>query len=344
MSDTSTILKLEASAGAWDAFVEQQPEATFCHLAGWREVMTEALGHECQYVAVVDGEGTWRGALPLVRVRSPIFGRFLVSMPFLNYGGPIGTPAAQDRLSRFAVGEARRFGSQLLELRNRSAVTSDLEVNGRKITVTLPLPTTVPALWEKFPSKLLARAHGRFERLGKAGWMAEVLNLRGQVETALGRHTRAGNAYREALAWIQKGEPSPALEIHVRLNLAELYLVTDRFLEAESEARRAEEIAVGVGLPLRLIKAYTVLGRLRGQQNDEYGFVFFEQAVQLCRTTDCPPANEGEVYYEYGLFKNRLGQRDEARAYFDRAREIFEAVGGASELGKVREEIRKLSA
>jgi len=31
-----------------------------------------------------------KGVLPLVRVRSFVFGHYLVSMPFLNYGGPLG--------------------------------------------------------------------------------------------------------------------------------------------------------------------------------------------------------------------------------------------------------------
>ena len=59
---------------------------------------------------------------------------------------------------------------------------------------------------------------------------------------------------------------------------------------------------------------------------------------------DCPPTLEGEVYYDYALFRARLGQREEARAYLERAREIFESVGGASELARVRDELQKMSA
>jgi FemAB-related protein (PEP-CTERM system-associated) len=102
----------------------------------------------------MDESGEWCGVLPLVRVRSPLFGRYLVSMPFLNYGGPIGTRDAQERLSRFAMNQAKQLGAQLLELRNRSAVASCLELNQRKITVNLPLPGSSAELWERFPSKL----------------------------------------------------------------------------------------------------------------------------------------------------------------------------------------------
>src|SRR2546422_7723813 len=73
------------------------------------------------------------------------------------------------------------------------------------------------------------------------------------------------------------------------------------------------------------------MGRLRGRQQDETGFVFFEQAIELCKTVERAAATEGEVYLEYGLFRERLGQREEARAYLERAREIFDSVGRSEE-------------
>ena len=154
MTDRPAVLRLEASANAWDAFVARTPEATFCHLSGWRDIMADVLGHECHYSAAVDDEGTWCGVLPLVRVRSPLFGSYLVSMPFLNYGGPSGDVTAQGQLSQFALREARRLNAGLLELRNRQPVSSPLTVHARKITVLLPLPDSASQLWDRFPSKL----------------------------------------------------------------------------------------------------------------------------------------------------------------------------------------------
>ncbi|MBI4502673.1 MAG: tetratricopeptide repeat protein [Gemmatimonadetes bacterium] len=190
----------------------------------------------------------------------------------------------------------------------------------------------------------LARAYSRFEKLGNTTHLAEAMNTRGVLETTLNRFGRAASAYREALAWLRKGEANPAVEISIRLNLADMYLRTERVLEAEEEIRRAEELAIGENLPRRLIEIYSLMGKLRGHQSDETGFVFFEQAVELCRTMDCPPALEGEVYYGYGLFRGQLGNREEARAYLERAREIFESVGGGSELARVREELKRMSA
>ena len=75
---------------AWDAFVRSQPGWTPFHLYGWRHAIEDTLGHECLYHMATDAGGALHGVLPLVRVRSVLFGHYLVSMPFVNYGGPLG--------------------------------------------------------------------------------------------------------------------------------------------------------------------------------------------------------------------------------------------------------------
>ena len=87
-----------------------------------------------------------------------------------------------------------------------------------------------------------------------------------------------------------------------------------------------------------------MMGKLRGAQDDETGFVFFEQAIELCNTLERSPATEAQVYVEYGLFRERLGQREEARAYLERARAIFESLGEAVERDRVEAELRKVAS
>jgi len=174
--------------------------------------------------------------------------------------------------------------------------------------------------------------------------MAGVLNTQGQVDAGMGREAAAVAAYREALAWARRGERDAGLEAVIRLNLAELHLEAGRLLEAEEESRRAEQVAIAHGLTRRLVQSYLLMGRMRGRQRDETGFVFFEQAIQLCQTLERSPALEAQVYQEYGLFRTALGSRDEARAYLERAREIFESLGETFEVAKVREELQQVSA
>jgi serine/alanine adding enzyme len=148
------VVVVDAADDRWDRFVATASESTFCHLAGWREIMTGVLGHEALYLAATDGTGAWRGALPLVRVKS-ILGHYLVSLPFLNDGGPLGDDGARLHLVEHAVTEARRSGATLLELRARSGVPGPVLPSNRKISVHLAMPASVEDLWEKtFRAKL----------------------------------------------------------------------------------------------------------------------------------------------------------------------------------------------
>ena len=94
--------------------------------------------------------------LPLVRVKSLVFGHYLVSMPFLNYGGPLGTDQGIRAVTDEACRLADSAGAKLLELRSRVALPLDLPVSHRKITVVLDLPEgRDPArLWQALGSKL----------------------------------------------------------------------------------------------------------------------------------------------------------------------------------------------
>src|SRR5205085_12160514 len=94
--------RFDGPATEWDAFASAQKGYTHFHRYGWRRVMQDVYGHDCIYVAARDERGALAGVLPLVRVKSMLFGHFLVSMPFLNYGGPLGT----DEATRALVDEA----------------------------------------------------------------------------------------------------------------------------------------------------------------------------------------------------------------------------------------------
>ncbi|HEV8304177.1 MAG TPA: hypothetical protein VGQ25_04400 [Gemmatimonadales bacterium] len=192
----------------------------------------------------------------------------------------------------------------------------------------------------------LRRARECFEALAAGREMALVLDAQGELDAALGRAESAAAAYREALAWLRREGRDVELDVTIRLHLAELLLEAGRALEAEEEMRRAEQLAISSNLAHRLVQIYARLGTLRGGQGDETGFVFFEQAIELCRALGCPPAEEARVYHAYGLFRSRFGGagRDEARAYLERAREIFQSLGVEAEVERVRAELQELTA
>ena len=151
---TLTVERYEGGEDEWDGFAREQSGYTHFHRLRWRTLITKVFGHECVYLAARDGEGTVVGVLPLVRVRSIVFGHYLVSMPFLNYGGPLGTDDGINALVDESVAMAKSEGVKLLELRSRVPLRIPLDASHRKITVILDLPRTPDQLFKRFDGKV----------------------------------------------------------------------------------------------------------------------------------------------------------------------------------------------
>ena len=164
-----TVATFDGEPAAWDAFLER-PGATFCHRFGWRAVLEDALGHETFWLSARGHGGSLEGVLPLARVKSRLFGDYLVSMPFLNYGGPVGSPSACRALASEAQRLAGECGVDLLELRTRHATEgTDLVENTRKLTVLKSLPSDPEELWEK---GIKAKVRSQIRRPMKEGMEA----------------------------------------------------------------------------------------------------------------------------------------------------------------------------
>lgn len=193
-------------------------------------------------------------------------------------------------------------------------------------------------------AKHLARALECFEGVGDDAGIIRALLARGRMEAKQGASAEALASYRQALTRLPVAQADPLLELSVRLRLAELYLDLGRIREAEDEARRAEDIAITHDLPSTLALVYMIMGKLRGRQGDETGFVFFEQAIELCRTGDPARRIEADVYSEYARFRVAMGDRNEARAYLERARELVAPFGDEVARQRIDEELRQLVA
>ncbi len=170
--ETSSALEIVdwTDAGQWDRFVESAADATFCHLHGWREVFGAGFGHPTHYRAAVSAQGLV-GVQPLVHVRSRLFGNYLVSMPFLNYGGPLGTTGVRTALADDARRIAEQAGVDLLELRARVPLDTSLDEVHRKVTVVLALGDDAEQLFTK---GLKAKVRSQVRRPLKAGMEARI--------------------------------------------------------------------------------------------------------------------------------------------------------------------------
>jgi FemAB-related protein (PEP-CTERM system-associated) len=122
----------------------------------WLSVLQEGLGHEVYAIEATAG-GCTVGYLPLALVSSMLFGRFLVSLPYLNTNGVVA-PAAdvQAELITRAVTLADELNVRYLELRHEGPIAHP-ELNATmtsKVHMRLALPVTGEALWKGFDPKV----------------------------------------------------------------------------------------------------------------------------------------------------------------------------------------------
>jgi len=162
------------SIARWDRYVLESPTATGYHMTAWRQVVEEAFGHETVYLMVRDQQGDVRGVLPLVLLNSRLFGRFLISMPFFNYGGlDADIQPARDLLLEAAAQEALALRADHVELRQSDPMASAWKCRDHKVSMRLPLPRDFQVLLKSFPSKL----RSQIRRPQKEGMVAQVGGL-----------------------------------------------------------------------------------------------------------------------------------------------------------------------
>jgi FemAB-related protein (PEP-CTERM system-associated) len=148
------ITPLESETKLWDDFVHRQPAARGPHLSGWKSVIEESFGHTCIYLMAMENNAV-HGVLPLVHVRSRWFGSFLISVPFLNYGGIVAEQEAiRASLFNFARDLAVAYGAAYVELRHETPQLNDAPTKQHKVTMLLDLPDEPEQLWKQFKTKL----------------------------------------------------------------------------------------------------------------------------------------------------------------------------------------------
>lgn len=137
-------------------FVMADRPAPLSRHPAWLDVLRAGLGQDV-YALEATENGETVGFLPLAFVRSLLFGRFLVSLPYLNSNGIVATsPEVAAMLISRAVELANSLRVRYLELRHEAAVQHpSLTVTASsKVHMRLPLPTTTDQLWKGFDAKV----------------------------------------------------------------------------------------------------------------------------------------------------------------------------------------------
>ncbi len=156
-------------AVAWREFVASCPGAEVGHRWEFLDLLGEVFGHEPLRLVAKRGE-RWVGVLPLVVQRS-FLGRFLTSVPYLNYAGVLASdPEARAGLATEAVDLARRLGADRLELRGREGGDLPIGAWRGKCCYTLELDGGMEGLQRALGAKLRAQ----IKRPLKEGYTARV--------------------------------------------------------------------------------------------------------------------------------------------------------------------------
>lgn len=200
-------------------------------------------------------------------------------------------------------------GGSYPRLRNQLAINlSAVERERGNLAEAATLLDSVSGPWEE----LSAEEHSAF------------FNYHGLLFLAMGDFNTAEPLFRQALE-LAANDFQRAMILD---SLTELLIVQGSLNEAEACARAAEECAVRVGSPRALAEIYTRLGKIFRLRSDLSGVTFFEKALELCRGRTYPLI-EANAYREYGQFRDIMGDHDEARSYFERARQLYAEIGVA---------------
>jgi serine/alanine adding enzyme len=147
-----------ADQAAWDAYVANHADFSPYHLTVWREVITRIFRQQPHYRIARNGNGRIVGCLPLVELKSRLFGHYLASMPYFNYGGVLAdTPRIETALMDDAAELAGRLGASHVEFRDTRRRNGAWEVREDKVCMQLAMPNSADDLWRNVGAKIRAQ-------------------------------------------------------------------------------------------------------------------------------------------------------------------------------------------
>jgi serine/alanine adding enzyme len=139
----------------WDSYVHSHPNSFNYQQYNWKKVIEESFGHKSYYLSCIEDSGALCGVLPLISMRSRIFGNLLVSMPFFNYGGLLSNSDLADACLLKAAEDLRcKISASSVELRMISPLGRKLPTKTQKVTMILDLEPNIDQQWKVFNAKL----------------------------------------------------------------------------------------------------------------------------------------------------------------------------------------------
>lgn len=156
--DANFTLKIltESNFEDWDSYLRKHTHSPY-HLSEWLKIVKKSFGHDSVIVIAINGDNDIIGGIPISFFASKLFGKFAVSIPFINYGGPISD---YWNVAESLMNEAKKFLSE--------RVLSHVEIRtlqpgfnyphqDKKASLVLQLPESMDLLARQWAAKLRAQ-------------------------------------------------------------------------------------------------------------------------------------------------------------------------------------------
>lgn len=142
----------------WDEYVSSHPEGSIYHLSAWQALIKKQFGHNSYYLYSADDKNEINGILPVVQLKSALFGNFIVSVPYFNYGGAI---AKDKNIAATLMQEAGKFAqlksASHVEFRDIEKHEGSWGLREDKVVMLLDLPEDSETLWKNIGTKVRAQ-------------------------------------------------------------------------------------------------------------------------------------------------------------------------------------------
>jgi serine/alanine adding enzyme len=139
--------------GLWYAYLQQHQHTPY-HQSSWLKLIETQFGHPSIILLAFNEQGDILGGLPLTLFSSKLFGRFAVSIPYINYGGPISNYRnINQALIEHSKQLLEKFNLSHIEVRS---IQADLysRYTSKKASMILRLPKSNDVLEKDLGAKL----------------------------------------------------------------------------------------------------------------------------------------------------------------------------------------------
>lgn len=212
----------------WNDYVSNNSRCSAYHRYEFKTIIEQAFQQTPHYLLAVDSHENIVGILPSVQLKSRLFGNYIISMPYFNYGGPIANHAdIEQQLVQALICKAESLGIEHIEFRETQP-RKGLQARTDKAALIYALPTSEKKLWQQIGSKVRAQikkaqTHQLTVRAGQKELLDDFYQVFAENMRDLGTPVYSRKffaALLDTLDGVSSDTPSPKAQLVIAYNRA----------------------------------------------------------------------------------------------------------------------------